>query len=180
MSIFGRGSGSPPPQPSHPSPPPRPQTPEPERKVNRPAAGGGPTHVAGGTRVLGKILGTADVIVDGELEGVIQVEADVNVGPDGRVKGDIEARSVRVAGVVAGNLKGLDRVEILGSGKLQGDVSAPRVILAEGAFFRGNVEMTGGQKEAPKGERAADKAGEAHKPGEAGPKTDPGTAPKGA
>ena len=128
---------------------------------------------------MGKILGTADVVVDGELEGVIQVEADVNVEPDGRVKGDIEARSVRVAGVVAGNLKGLDRVEILGSGKLQGDVSAPRVILAEGAFFRGNVEMTGG-KEAPKGERPTDKPGETHKAGESGAKADSATAPKGA
>jgi cytoskeletal protein CcmA (bactofilin family) len=146
MSIFGRGTGNPTPQPSNPIPPSRPQSsPEPERRAARPASG--PTHVAGGTRLSGKIHGNADVIVDGELEGLIQVEADVTVGPEGRVKGDIEARSVRIAGSVSGNLKGAERVEILGSGKLQGDVSAPRVILAEGAFFRGNVEMTGGQKD---------------------------------
>jgi cytoskeletal protein CcmA (bactofilin family) len=97
------------------------------------------------------------VVVDGEFEGTIQVEADVLVGTDGRVNGDIEGRSIRVAGSVTGNLKGIERVEILGSGKLQGDVAAPRVILAEGAFFRGNVEMTG-QKEPKADKAAADKA----------------------
>lgn len=156
MSIFGRGSGSPPSQTSNPQPPARPSANDADRKAGRPA--GGSTHLATGNRFNGRLQGTGDVVIDGEFEGTIQVEADVLVGTDGRVTGDIEGRSIRVAGTVAGNLKGLERVEILGSGKLQGDVAAPRVILAEGAFFRGNVEMTG--KKDPKSDKpAADKTG---------------------
>jgi len=52
---------------------------------------------------------------------------------------------VRIGGRVTGNVHGREKVEILPSGRLEGDVAAPRVVLAEGAFFKGKVEMTGGQ-----------------------------------
>lgn len=99
------------------------------------------THIARGTKVEGTISGQAELVIDGEVEGEIQLESKVVVGPEGRVVGTIVAGSIQVGGKVHGNLRGLERVEVLASGSLEGDVVSPRVIIAEGAFFKGKVEM---------------------------------------
>jgi cytoskeletal protein CcmA (bactofilin family) len=93
--------------------------------------------------VTGQVGGTSDLVIDGELEGQVQLESHVTIGAEGRVRGDITARTVRIGGRVVGNVRGIEKVEILPSGRLEGDVSAPRVVLAEGAFFKGKVEMSG-------------------------------------
>ena len=67
------------------------------------------------------------------------------IGSTGVINGDIVAESVSVGGKVLGNVKAGDTFELQASGRIEGDVTAPRVIIAEGAFFKGNVEMTGGQ-----------------------------------
>ena len=128
----------------------------------RRAAGGVATHIAPGAKITGQIHGTCDLLVDGELEGQVRLESHVTIGADGRVRGDIHARTVRIGGRVVGNVQGDEKVEILPTGRLEGDVSAPRVVLAEGAFFKGKVEMTGqgakagaGAKEIPAREAAA-------------------------
>ncbi|MCP3957727.1 MAG: polymer-forming cytoskeletal protein [bacterium] len=100
------------------------------------------THIASGSKVVGEISGTADLVIDGVVEGEIDLESRVVVGSGGRVEGMILARSVEVGGQVLGNVQGLERVEVLATGSLEGDVMAPRVVIAEGAFFKGKVEMT--------------------------------------
>ena len=100
-----------------------------------------PTVIAPGTQIVGKITGNTELQIEGALEGEVHLETDLVVGPGGQVKGDIHARTVRISGKVAGNVSGAERVELLASGTLEGDVSAPRVIIAEGAFFKGRVEM---------------------------------------
>lgn len=118
--------------------------------VHSPASGHSPgsssgdwagTRVASGARFEGKILGSADLRIDGELVGEVAVPAMVVVGPEGRVTGPISARVIRVAGRVAGDLRGTERVEIAATANLEGDIAAPRVTIAEGAFFKGRVEM---------------------------------------
>jgi cytoskeletal protein CcmA (bactofilin family) len=143
MSLFRRddqqpGAGSPAAGPSY-SPPAAP----PERRPSAPSGPG--THIASGSKITGQVNGTTDLVVDGELEGQVQLESNVTIGPEGRVKGDISARAVRIGGRVVGNVRGAEKVEILSSGRLEGDVVAPRVVLAEGAFFKGKVEMSGAQ-----------------------------------
>lgn len=108
------------------------------------------TLIAAGTRVTGQITGATEVHIDGEVEGDVHVEDTVVVGPQGRVKGQISARTVRVGGKVAGNLSGFERVEVLPSGSTEGDISAPRVVIAEGAFFKGKVEMNTRTERGPK------------------------------
>jgi cytoskeletal protein CcmA (bactofilin family) len=81
------------------------------------------------------------LLVDGEVIGEIAVAAIVVVGAGGRVQGPITARVVRVAGKVTGDLRGSERVEISATANLEGDIAAPRVTIAEGAFFKGRVEM---------------------------------------
>jgi cytoskeletal protein CcmA (bactofilin family) len=145
MSIFRRdpdesrpASASP---ASHPAP-----APAAERAPERQRAAGAvvsTTHIAPGAKITGQVNGTSDLVVDGELEGTVRLESHVSIGPEGKVQGDIVAKSVRIGGRVVGNVQGLEKVEILPSGRLEGDVAAPRVVLAEGAFFKGKVEMTG-------------------------------------
>ena len=113
----------------------------------RPAAPSEPavrvTTIAAGTKVKGEINGAADLAVDGHFEGEIRLDSEVTVGGDGRVKGKIEARSVRIGGQVRGDVVGNDLVELLPTARLEGNVKAARVIIAEGSFFKGNVAMAG-------------------------------------
>jgi len=107
-----------------------------------PGKGATATHVASGTKVVGQISGSAELVVDGQVEGEIHLDSRVVIGASGRVTGEIQARAIEVNGKVHGNIRGAERVEVLASGGLEGDVVAPRVVIAEGAFFKGKVEMT--------------------------------------
>ena len=138
MSIFRR-ENDPSPAPSTPA---RPARTAPQKPAKPTSAPSGSTHIATGSKVVGEISGAADLVIDGVVEGEIHLESQVVVGPEGRVEGKIRARSVEVGGKVLGNVVGGERVEVLASGSLEGDVLSPRVVIAEGAFFKGKVEMT--------------------------------------
>lgn len=103
--------------------------------------------VAAGSKIVGVIGGTAEILVEGEVEGDIELERNVVVGRSGKVTGNIVARSARIAGQLIGNVSGHERVELVASASLEGDVAAPRVVIAEGAFFKGNIQMSGKAQE---------------------------------
>jgi cytoskeletal protein CcmA (bactofilin family) len=146
MSIFSSRD----PKPSKPSsaPPPAARPPQAGRTGST-QAGPEKTLIATGSRVVGEIRGSAELVIDGEVEGHIDLDSLVVVGSKGYVEGEIRARSVQVGGKVLGNIRGRERVEVQDSGRLEGDVEAPSVIIAEGAFFKGKIEMTG-DRDAPK------------------------------
>jgi len=104
------------------------------------------TRIAEGTRIEGEITGSTELLVEGEVTGTLRIEARAVVGSSGVVRGEIEARSVMVAGEVYGDVRGRERVEVGASGRIEGDISAPRVTIAEGAFFKGKVEMGEGSR----------------------------------
>lgn len=134
MAIFRRDDPGPPTadrNPGRPAPPP----------AGRAAA----TRIAAGTRIEGRVLGTTEVQVEGEVAGSVHVEGRVVVVAGGRVEGDVEARVVEIAGRVEGDVTASERIEMTASGVAEGDLSAPRVVIAEGAFFRGSVDMSGGR-----------------------------------
>ena len=99
--------------------------------------------VAPGTRFHGTLSGPAELIIEGEVEGEVRPDNHLEIGPNGKVVGDISVRTARISGQVVGNVVGSEVVEITATGRLEGDVRAPRVVISEGAFFRGNVQMTG-------------------------------------
>jgi cytoskeletal protein CcmA (bactofilin family) len=105
------------------------------------------THIAPGSRIQGELTGPTELLIEGEVQGEIRVDAPVMVGAEGVVQGPINAQVVRVGGRVFGNVNASDRVEVAPSGTLEGDVMAPRIIIAEGAFFKGRVEMKGEKAE---------------------------------
>ena len=153
MSIFRR-ENDPTPEPPVPA---RPARPAPRAPVKEKSPPSGSTHIARGSRVVGEISGAADLVIDGVVDGEIRLESQVVVGTEGRVEGKIVARSVEVAGKVLGNVQGGERVEVLATGSLEGDVQSPRVVIAEGAFFKGKVEMTDKIASRPSPPKAASK-----------------------
>lgn len=120
------------------------------------AAGAERTLIAAGSLVRGEISGLTELVVEGRVEGEVRVEAGVAIGPRGEVVGPVRGRTVRIAGRVVGRVEAEERVELLPEGCLEGDVSAPRIVVGEGAFFKGVVEMHGqghGQDERRRDER---------------------------
>jgi cytoskeletal protein CcmA (bactofilin family) len=122
--------------------------------------GGTVTLIAAGTRIQGEVGGSSDVRIEGEVEGQVAVQALVVVGAGGAVAGPLHGRVVRVAGRVAGRVTAVERVEVAATGSVEGDLAAPRVVIAEGAFFRGQIEMSSDHDGQPRGAaEAADPAG---------------------
>ncbi len=103
------------------------------------------TYVANGSRFHGEVTGAAEVLIDGEMEGRLEVDSSVTIGQEGVFLGEVVAQAVRVEGKLKGNVRGRDLVEVTASGRLEGDIAATRVVIAEGAFFKGNVEMSSGR-----------------------------------
>ena len=100
------------------------------------------TRLTQGITVKGELRGEMDLFIDGEVEGRIHMgKSAVTVGPNGHVSADIEAREIFVQGAVRGNLQGSDRVVLGRSCNVDGDVTAQRVVIEEGASFRGRIEV---------------------------------------
>lgn len=102
------------------------------------------THIASGSKVVGQISGNAELVIDGQVEGKVELQSRLIIGSKGQVKGEVKARSVQISGRVQGNVEGIERVEVLQSGRLEGDMVAPQngVHIAEGAYFTGKIDMT--------------------------------------
>lgn len=101
------------------------------------------THVAPGSSIVGRIEGATDVVIDGHLDGEVVIDGRVRVGAGGRVEGRLEAALVEVGGEVDGDIQGHERIILTTSARLHGDLEAPRVVIEEGAFFKGRVNMSG-------------------------------------
>ena len=107
-------------------------------------------------RIQGELSGDEDITIEGKVEGKITVTKAVKVGASAQVNAEVSAQSVVVAGKVVGNITAAERVEILPSGVVEGNIRAPKIALAEGATFRGSVDM--GSKSAPAGAGGAAQA----------------------
>jgi cytoskeletal protein CcmA (bactofilin family) len=92
--------------------------------------------------VKGELSGSEDLYVDGEVEGSISLRGQsLTVGPNGRVRANIEARNVIVHGQVDGNLRATDRVDLRKSASLTGDISTARISIEDGAYFKGTIDI---------------------------------------
>lgn len=99
------------------------------------------TVIGQGITIEGEVSATEEVVVAGVVRGRLTVEGPVTIEPDGVVEADIDAQSVSVGGAVTGNVTAAERVDLLGGGRLVGDVKAARLTIADGASFKGNVDM---------------------------------------
>ena len=96
-------------------------------------------------QIKGELQGDEDLTIDGRVEGKIDLrEHNLTIGPNGRIRADLYAKTIVIAGEVSGNAFAAERVEIAPSGKLVGDITAPRITIADGAHFKGSVDMERG------------------------------------
>lgn len=92
--------------------------------------------------IKGELSGSEDLTIEGQVEGTIQLRDHIlTIGPNGKIKAGVFAKSVIVLGEVTGNVTASDKVDIRDNGSVDGDIIAPRVAIAEGAHFRGTVDM---------------------------------------
>jgi cytoskeletal protein CcmA (bactofilin family) len=103
----------------------------------------------GGNAVLGKsvivkgqIFSREDLTIDGEVEGTVELqEHRLTVGPNGKVLANIKAREVVVLGTVHGNVETTDKIDIRKEAKLVGDIKTARIVIEDGAYFKGSVDI---------------------------------------
>jgi cytoskeletal protein CcmA (bactofilin family) len=92
--------------------------------------------------IKGELNGSEDLTIEGHVEGKIELRDHVlTIGPNGKIKAEVFAKSVIVLGEVAGNVTATEKVDIRDRGSVDGDIISPRVAIAEGAHFRGSVDM---------------------------------------
>jgi cytoskeletal protein CcmA (bactofilin family) len=99
-------------------------------------------NVGQSVHIKGELTGKEDLTIEGTVEGRISLPANsLTVGTNGRVAAEIHAKTVEVLGQVQGNIVAVDMVTIAPSGSVQGDIQSPRVAIADGARFRGAIDM---------------------------------------
>jgi cytoskeletal protein CcmA (bactofilin family) len=92
--------------------------------------------------IKGELNGSEDLTIEGAVEGKIELRQNVlTIGPNGKIKAQVFAKSVVILGEVTGNVTASEKVDIRDNGSVDGDITAPRVAIAEGAHFRGSIDM---------------------------------------
>ncbi|MDO8835006.1 MAG: polymer-forming cytoskeletal protein [Vicinamibacterales bacterium] len=115
-------------------------TPEPSGAENRPQPER--AHIGRSVVIKGELDGSEDLVIDGHVEGKIELrEHTLTIGANGRIKAQVFAKAVIVLGELTGNINAAERVEIRENGAVDGDIVAPRIAIAEGAHFRGSIDM---------------------------------------
>lgn len=98
--------------------------------------------IIGSTIVIdGEISGDEDLVIQGTVKGRIVLKESCIVEASGTVEADIETQNVEVAGNVTGNITATDKVELKSDCQVVGDIKSPRILIADGAQFKGNVDM---------------------------------------
>jgi len=111
----------------------------------------GSTIIGESILINGSLNGDEDLTVRGRVEGTVTLTKTLVVEPTGVVKAEVQVKNCVIAGAVVGNVTASESVEITKEGRMVGDISAPRVIIVDGASFRGRIDM--GEFEVREGER---------------------------
>jgi cytoskeletal protein CcmA (bactofilin family) len=107
-----------------------------------PATSGGSATIGKAVKIVGQIYSNEDLYVDGEVEGTVEaMEHKLTIGPNGTVKATVKAREVAVLGSIAGNVEATDKIEIRKDAKLVGDIKTARIIIEDGAYFKGSIDI---------------------------------------
>ena len=107
-------------------------------------------------RIKGEVSGEEDLLIQGRVEGTISLKAhEVSVGESGQVFADILAKTIRVDGKVQGDITAMENVVISKLGNVRGNITAPRVLLEDGAVFKGSIDMDPGDSVARAAPQAA-------------------------
>ena len=119
--------------------------------------------------IKGELSGSEDLTIEGQVDGKIELRQNIlTIGPNGRIKAEINAKAVIVQGEVTGNITASEKIDIRDAGSVDGDLAAPRIAIADGAHFRGSIDM---KRESKPGQAAGMSGGQTSqaKPADAKP-----------
>ena len=103
---------------------------------------GGSATIGKAVKIVGQIYSKEDLFVDGDLEGTVEaLEHKLTIGPNGTVHASVKAREVVAQGSVQGNVEATDKIEIRKDAKLVGDIKTARIIIEDGAYFKGSIDI---------------------------------------
>lgn len=105
------------------------------------APGGGGTFIGPNITIEGTITGSEPLVVEGTVRGNINLNADLRAGTKARIDATVHARNVLVEGRLTGDISADERVELVATATVDGNIKAPKIVVAEGAKFRGSVDM---------------------------------------
>jgi cytoskeletal protein CcmA (bactofilin family) len=110
--------------------------------METPVRSGGSAVLGKSVIVKGQIFSREDLTIDGEVEGTVELqEHRLTVGPNGKVTATIKAREICVIGTVNGNVEASDKIDIRKDAKLLGDIRTARIVIEDGAYFKGNIDI---------------------------------------
>jgi cytoskeletal protein CcmA (bactofilin family) len=119
-----------------------------ERKQSSTAAGG-LAVIGTGMRIKGTIHSKQDLYVDGEVEGNLEVEnCRLTIGPHGKAASNAKAREVDIQGAIEGRVESTEKISIRNGGRLVGDIRAAGIVIEDGAYFKGGVDIVNPRGEA--------------------------------
>jgi cytoskeletal protein CcmA (bactofilin family) len=99
------------------------------------------TVIGSSISIDGEITGNEPLVIQGTVKGRIQLTESVFIENSAQVEADLEVESVEVGGVVTGNISAASKVELKAESKMVGDIRSPRILIADGALFKGNIDM---------------------------------------
>ena len=103
-------------------------------------------HIGKSVIIKGELSGSEDLFLDGEVEGNIDLHNhNLVIGPNGRVRANVYAKDVTIHGTVDGSVTGVNKVELKKSALLNGDILTQRIVIEDGAFFKGSIDIRKGE-----------------------------------
>ncbi|HUJ15264.1 MAG TPA: polymer-forming cytoskeletal protein [Vicinamibacterales bacterium] len=123
------------------APPAAPPRPIPPRTADGQQAAFDGTFFGPKASIEGTVTGSEPVMIEGHVKGTINLTGELRIGVQARVEAKVHARNVTIEGKVNGDISADERVELVASASVDGNIKAPKIIVAEGARFRGNVDM---------------------------------------
>jgi cytoskeletal protein CcmA (bactofilin family) len=101
----------------------------------------GATFIGPNVTIEGTLSGSEPVVIEGSIRGNVNISADLRIGTKARIEATVHARNVVVEGKLSGDISADERVELVASATVDGNIKAPKIVVAEGAKFRGSVDM---------------------------------------
>jgi cytoskeletal protein CcmA (bactofilin family) len=126
-------------------------TPQPRGLDTQPSSGGG-TFIGPNVTIDGTVSGSEPVLIEGTVRGKINLSGELRIGTKGRVEATVHAKNVTIEGKLTGDVSADDKVELIASATVDGNIKAPKIVVAEGARFRGSVDMGSAKPAAAKSE----------------------------
>lgn len=115
----------------------------PMRSYEPAPSSGSAATIGKGVNVKGQILSREDLVIDGEVEGTVEAhDHRITIGPNGRVHAGVKAREIVVHGTIQGNVEAADKIDIKKDAKLVGDIKTARIVIEDGAYFKGSIDIT--------------------------------------